>query len=245
MLKYILIFFLTLPTLAQNGFQPQDADEAEAWKIYNEYRNNRVQEETLERSIKQNFTDALMGAHGGYSIHGVDRDAAAAVPRLRAEVDALRQRQRELISAWDLRWAMETLQDPKTGRQMDRIEFGLIYFRFARQQASSPPFRGVWRGAYSNTRNEPGEMVLELEETGGKVTGYDDGLPILNGKRVGQTMTWVLMRDGGFEGGGCTWNVTVEILDGGQTLAHRYTGHDHRSDKDNGHYSGGATLRRQ
>ncbi len=255
---FLFLLLLVSAAFAQDGFVPRDADEAEAYKLYAEYRKSKAREGHLEESIQRNFSDAFQGKVGHFGILGVDREAAAAVKAQRAEVDALRQRQQELLSAWelkfywrygDLRWAIDTLRDPKTGRQMDRIEFALIYFRFCREQAadgrSSTSFRGVWKGPYTNTRNEPGVMALALVETGGKVTGTDDGLPILDGKRVGDTMTWRLEKDGGFAKGGCTWSVTVQILDGGKTLVHKYTGHDHRTDKDSGSYSGGATLIRQ
>ena len=109
----------------------------------------------------------------------------------------------------------------------------------------APSFQGVWRGPYNNSRNEPGQTTVQLTEAQGKVTGTDDGLTILDGRRNGNTMTWRLEKDGGFAKGGCTWNVTVQILDDGNTLVQKYTGRDHRTEKnDGGYYTGQSTLRR-
>jgi len=99
---------------------------------------------------------------------------------------------------------------------------------------------------YDNSRHEPGSSTTILVETGGKVQGTDDGLPILDGRRTGNTMTWRLERGGGFSKGGVSWNMTVQIMDNGNTLVARYTGRDDRKDKnDGGSYSGVATLHRK
>jgi hypothetical protein len=116
----------------------------------------------------------------------------------------------------------------------------------ATTKPASSSFSGTWAGSYSNSRNEPGNSVTTLVETGGKVQGTDDGLTILDGKRAGNTMSWRLESGGGFSNGGTTWYMTVQILDNGNTLVERYTARDHRKDKnDGGSYSGMATLHRK
>ena len=50
--------------LSQGTFQPRDADEMEAWQIYNQYKESRRVSDPLERQIKSKFNDSLMGAYG-------------------------------------------------------------------------------------------------------------------------------------------------------------------------------------
>lgn len=103
----------------------------------------------------------------------------------------------------------------------------------------APRLAGTWRGTYRNSRNEPGTYEVSIREVDGRIEGRNDGLEILDGKRVGDTLTWRMQR------GGASWESTVRILDGGATLVETYTGRDQRRDKDNGTYTGEGTLRRQ
>lgn len=147
-MKWSLFWVLLLVSVAwsQTTFQPQDADEAEAWRLYQEYRQCLAREAPLSSALKQKFSDSFMGAHGYMAGLGVDREAGSEAARLREQIDALHRREEELLSAWgskfywrygDLRWASDNLQDPKTGRTMDRIEFALIYFRFNRDASAA------------------------------------------------------------------------------------------------------------
>lgn len=148
MLKRIAFFFFLATAVWGQGFQPQDADESEAWNLYNEYLRCKASQARVEATVKQKFADALMGVYGNYGVLGVDREANAEAKAGRLELDRLRQHEQELLDAWDakfywrygdLRWATETIQDPKTGQTMDRIQFALIYFRFHRQAAATTP----------------------------------------------------------------------------------------------------------
>jgi hypothetical protein len=79
--------------------------------------------------------------------------------------------------------------------------------------------------------------VIALEEhADGTVTGVDDFQTIIDGKRVGDTITWKMKQ----ADGGRWWTQTVKIQDGGNTLVSKYTGQDSR-----GTYAGGGTLRKK
>lgn len=142
----LLLTLMTSMALAQGEFQPQDADEAEAYRLYREYRQCRAEEDRLDAVVRQRFSDSLTAAHGYFAGLGVDREAVGEVKAGRSRIEALRQRESQLLSAWDnkfywrygdLRWATDSLRDPKTGRTMDRIEFALIYFRFHRDPSQA------------------------------------------------------------------------------------------------------------
>jgi len=104
--------------------------------------------------------------------------------------------------------------------------------------------RGTWKGSYTNTRNEPGSYEISLVETNGRVEGVNGGLKILDGKRIGNTMTWRMETNGGVAKGGQSWNSEVQILDGGNKLVESYSGHDNERTKykDGGNYTGKGTL---
>lgn len=65
---------------------------------------------------------------------------------LRQKVDSERQKQTQLLARWgekfywrDGDWRGEDkIKDPKTKREMDRIEFALTYFPFDPKKAASP-----------------------------------------------------------------------------------------------------------
>jgi hypothetical protein len=103
----------------------------------------------------------------------------------------------------------------------------------------APRLNGTWRGTYNNSRNEPGPYEITLTEDNGRIEGTNDGMRILDGKRVGDTITWRM------QSGGSSWSSKVRILDGGNTLVEDYTGHDQRRDKDNGTYTGQGTLHKK
>ena len=77
---------------------------------------------------------------------------------------------------------------------------------------------------------------MNLVDTDGMITGTDDGIGIVEGRRVGETMTWRMELDGGKR----RWTVTVTISPDGQTLSVTYNANDTR-----GPYSGGGELRRR
>jgi len=124
---------------AQGTFKPRDADEQQAWRLYNQYKESRRIEAPLEAQIKQKFNDALMAAHGIMAGKGVDPSDVAELTALRENQDTERKRQAGLLAAWekkfywrygDLRWMGDKVHDARTNLEMDRIEFALTYFPF-------------------------------------------------------------------------------------------------------------------
>jgi len=132
---------------AQGTFTPRDADENEAWTIYQQYKDSKKIESMLESQIKQKFSDSIMAVGGQFGILGTDREALAQAQAMTVSVNAERKRQAELEAAWekkfywrygDLRWMADRVRDAKTGREMDRIEFALTYFPFNYKKGSVP-----------------------------------------------------------------------------------------------------------
>ncbi len=132
---------------AQGTFTPRDADESEAWTIYQQYKDSKKIESMLESQIKQKFSDSIMATYGQFGILGTDREALSQAQAMTVTMNLERKRQTELESAWekkfywrygDLRWMTDRVRDAKTGREMDRIEFALTYFPFNYKKGSVP-----------------------------------------------------------------------------------------------------------
>jgi hypothetical protein len=154
------------------------------------------------------------------------------------DLDSFETKQNAEVASWNQQHAKWQAQRAAKGKSTTSASHPA--------QASASTFGGTWSGTYNNSRNEPGSSETILVETNGKVEGTDGGLKILDGRRTGDTMTWRLEKGGGAAKGGVTWNMTVQILDNGNTLVERYTGRDHRTDKhDGGSYTGVATLHRK
>lgn len=135
----VLAYALCIPIAAQVTFTPRDADEREAWTIYQQFKESKKKESTFESSMKQKFGDSVAGVYGMGGIFAVDREAKAQAEGLKIQVEAERKRQAELEASWekkfywrygDLRWMGDRVRDAKTGRELDRIEFALTYFPF-------------------------------------------------------------------------------------------------------------------
>ncbi|MBK6749007.1 MAG: hypothetical protein KA956_04535 [Pyrinomonadaceae bacterium] len=135
----LLLAAAVLTVSAQGTFTPRDADEAQAWRLYNQYKESRRVEAPLEAQIKAKFNDALMAAYGALAGKAVDPGDVAEIRALREKMETERKRQADLLAAWerkfywrygDLRWMNDKIRDAKTGREMDRIEFALTYLPF-------------------------------------------------------------------------------------------------------------------
>lgn len=164
----LLLILAGLGVSAQGTFTPRDSDEAEAWAIYNQYKQSKAIEAPLEAQIKQKFTDSLMGAHGYMAIFGTDTEAAAEVKAKKAILDAERNRQTGLQAQWDkkfywrygdLRWSTDRVRDMSTNREMDRIEFALTYFPFNYVPPKNPTVRST---PEPPSDSAPNSLTLEL-----------------------------------------------------------------------------------
>ncbi len=161
--------------LSQGTFQPRDADEMEAWQIYNQYKESRRVSDPLERQIKSKFNDSLMGAYGTYGRLGVEQSDRAEATALRNKEQAELERQASLLEAWnkkfywrygDLTWFTDKVKDAKTGREMDRIEFALTYFPFNPKNASpeTPSSAAV---AQKGAADSWSQITVSLSKVGG------------------------------------------------------------------------------
>ena len=118
---------------------PRDANEAEAWKIYQQYKASRAAEAAASTAIKQVRNDVATSSLSSIGVFGSDPGDRARLAQLRQTVDTERRRQTELLEKWgskfywrygDLVWSEERIRDGKTKREMDRIEFALTYIPF-------------------------------------------------------------------------------------------------------------------
>lgn len=118
---------------------PRDADEVEAWKIYQQYKASRAAEAAASSAIRQVRNDVAGSSLSSIGVFGSDPGDRARLAQLRQSVDNERRRQTELLEQWgskfywrygDLVWSEERVRDGKTKFEMDRIEFALTYFPF-------------------------------------------------------------------------------------------------------------------
>lgn len=134
---------------AQPAITPRDADEAEAWQIYQQYRASRAADAAAGRAIIQARTDVNEASYSTLGAFGSDPDDRARLVALRQNQKAEQKRQAELLERWeekffwrygDLKWCEDDdpVPDAKTGRKMDRIEFALIYFPFNPKNRQPP-----------------------------------------------------------------------------------------------------------
>lgn len=150
--KCILIFAVigaVSVAAAQNTITPRDADEAEAWRIYQEFRASRAAEAAANKALVQARVDIDTSSLSTIGMFGSDPEDRARLIELRRGLIAERKRQAELLQRWenkffwrygDLLWSEEPtkVKDRKTGREIDRIEFALIYFPFDPKNATPP-----------------------------------------------------------------------------------------------------------
>lgn len=144
MLRRSLIVLVTLIAMTaavagQGTFKPRDSDEEQAWRIYNGYKASKKIVAELQPQIRQVQGDIDNASHSSIGALGANPDDVARRNAMQAQVKAEQQRQADLLASWqkkfagrygDLRWCDERIKDPKTNREMDRIEFALIYFPF-------------------------------------------------------------------------------------------------------------------
>ena len=100
-LLILLALALCVSVTAQVTFTPRDADESEAWTIYQQFKESKKKESTLESSMKQKFGDSVAGVYGMGGIFAVDREAKAQSEGLKIQVEAERKRQAELEAVWE------------------------------------------------------------------------------------------------------------------------------------------------
>jgi hypothetical protein len=247
LIRYICLITICLTAaamaFAQGTFKPRDADEEQAWRLYNQYKESKRIEAPLEAEIKQLFGDAFEAAVGFGAILGVDWEANAAVKKKVEQLAIERKRQADLLAAWekkfywrygDLRWSGETIRDAKTKREMDRIEFAMTYFPFnyVPRQASSL-FDGQWlktkRQHTDCSYSAESDLTISTDRAG--VTKViSDVLGENKGKVVGGTLTL----EYGIVNGVGTGKATFTLSEDGKS----FTGTFSNKDGHRGNWSG-------
>jgi hypothetical protein len=154
-------------TFSQRPFPPRNSDEADAWRLHDEYVASEKKQRELQAAIQRKSIEA--GAPGPAQ----NNQAALEVNRLFGEFAAQTQLQLELEQAWnkrfsarygDLRESSLGVYDPALNTSMDRIQFRLIHFPFY-------PNDGTYHGSIAEV---PGEITLIIQGT--TVTGTISGL---------------------------------------------------------------------
>ncbi len=181
----LLILMAGLGVAAQGTFTPRDADEAEGWQIYNQYKASRAAETAATNQIKQTLGDVATASMSSLGLLGADPSDRAMLAALRQKVDSERQKQTQLLARWgekfywrygDLAWAVDKIKDPKTKREMDRIEFALTYFPFDPKKAASPSGGGS-TGATWRPDGPWNGMQIKYSISGVNVTSTEEGGP--------------------------------------------------------------------
>ncbi|MBX7054058.1 MAG: hypothetical protein K1X36_03805 [Pyrinomonadaceae bacterium] len=230
----VILLLSVVSAYSQGTFQPRDADEMEAWQIYNQYKESRRVSDPLERQIKGKFNDSLMGAYGTYGILGVEQTDRAEAVALRNTEQAELERQARLLEAWnkkfywrygDLTWFTDKIKDAKTGREMDRIEFALTYFPFNPKNASSetPSTAAV---AQKGAADSWSQVTVSLNKVGGFKTedrpGWRNNGTGFTAEAFGPIAIRIsIVGKGGVSYFDYTTNVTVRSSDGKVLLAER------------------------
>lgn len=180
----MIVFAVSIATaFAQGSVQPRDADEEQAWRLYNQYKESKRIAAELDATIKAKFKDAYENAVGGWAIAGVDWEANS---EAKAKVEKLaleRKRQADLLAAWekkyywrygDLRWTGEKIYDAKSKQDMDRIEFALTYFPFNYEpgKRDAPDLPGTSTQGSFTAEKGSAEAWSHLRVTVGSVANF-------------------------------------------------------------------------
>ena len=161
---------LSVTTIAygQGTFKPRNADEAHAWRLYNQYKASKQKETQLTAGIQQKSGDIKMTNAGSVPGLGIDPQDVAELTRMRQQLNAEKEMQQKLEAAWDKKFfgrygdledSARTIYDPTTKKNMDRIQFRLMYFPF---YVNDGTYTGTIVGA-------PGQVTLVINGT--TVTG--------------------------------------------------------------------------
>ncbi|MBP6001811.1 MAG: hypothetical protein KA746_00120 [Pyrinomonadaceae bacterium] len=161
-----LLLTAAIAVAAQGNFSPRDADEQHAWRLYNQYVASKKKEAELIPRIRQYNGDIDDASLSSLGLLGSDSSDVSERNRLQLQLRDERTKQKNLIAAWDrkfyprygdLRWSGETVYDAKTKREMDRIEFALVYFPFNKEKAEgeATPSPAVSAGTYTAQKGSP------------------------------------------------------------------------------------------
>lgn len=184
---------------AQGTFKPRNADEAHAWRLYNQYKQSKQQATKLEKGIKQTSDDIRSVSHGSLGALGASPEDVTALAKMRRQLAAENARQKNLENAWDkkfsgrygdLKDSASPIYDPKTKKMMDKIQFRLIAFPFnvkgVNDGASTVPpanattkgVEGEWVITYGGyvgdadaNKERPSDQVLVISGAGANLQG--------------------------------------------------------------------------
>jgi hypothetical protein len=147
----------------QGTFKPRNADEEHAWRLYNQYKESKQKEAQFKAGITQKSGDIKTTNVGIIPLY-IDPEDVAQLTKLRQQLQAEQEKQKNLETAWDKKFwgrygdlsdSAGTIYDVKTKQTMDKIQYRLIYFPFY-----------VNDGTYiGNITGAPGQITLIVSGT--------------------------------------------------------------------------------
>lgn len=142
----IVIFGLAPVAFTQGTFKPRSGAEAQAWRVYQEYRESIANEARLIRGIEAQKGDVSMVSYGYESFMAQDATDVSLLNQMRHELAIEKLRQENLLALWKkffyFRYGdLKDSDKPATegnAPQMDKIQFALINFRYYRESGAQP-----------------------------------------------------------------------------------------------------------
>lgn len=146
-ITFLIITILTavVGASAQANFTPRSGAEAQAWRVYREYRESKANEARLIRSIDAQRGDVSMVSYGYGAILAQDASDVSLLNQMRHELAIEQARQADLLALWQkfFYFRYGDLKDSDKpaleGRapEMNKIEFALINFRYYRESGAA------------------------------------------------------------------------------------------------------------
>jgi hypothetical protein len=161
---------------SQEAFKPRSGAEAQAWRLYRQYKMSKANEAGLITAIKEKRGDVTLVAYGTLGgLKGVDITDVDILKQLQHELAVERALQASILDLWqktfywrygDLADSDKTVHDAKTNRDMDKIEFAITYFQYYRDALASAP------GATFTAEKGSADAWSDIRVTVGNVSGF-------------------------------------------------------------------------
>ncbi len=149
-----ILWLFSMVVLAQGTFNPRNLDEAQAWRLYNEYLTITKNIDQLKGEITMKRGDINTTSKSSIGAAGADPKDVAQLTKLRQKLKAEEEKLKKLETVWNQKFfgrygsladSAETIYDPQTKQTMDKIRYRIIYNRFDPEKKDEPPGNnGQW-----------------------------------------------------------------------------------------------------
>ena len=142
----LLVFSFSL-VAAQGGFTPRDVNEAQAWRIYNQYLTSTKKIDQLKAEIKMKRGDINTTSKSSIGAAGADPKDVEQLTKLRENLKIEETRLETAMRVWDEKFfrrygdlaeSAVQIYDPVTKQNMDKIRYRIIYNRFDPTKQEDP-----------------------------------------------------------------------------------------------------------